>query len=142
MDDYYDYGRFDDFMADEAMYEAMQEDLYPQAIEEFQVERLQSYYADHRDLMAGPIRFVRNSKELLGDHPTFSLVAAVVAIEVGIKAGLLRPIVHGLVHQVSMADVLTDPTRRKDVASWTTIRGEGRAGQRRWRGGFGRGFGR
>lgn len=48
------------------------------------------------------------SRALLSKHPTPALVFATIAIEVGLKVILLKPIVYGLVHDTSAAGLITD----------------------------------
>jgi hypothetical protein len=73
-------------------------DLFYGVVERFAAERLQSFYVDHPDVAAEPFWALGEARSLLAPHPTAALVFAVTAMEVGLKASLLKPILHGLVH--------------------------------------------
>lgn len=97
---------------DEYHYDKWMSDLYAehsaQALQEFTAERLHSYYLSHPDVAEAPIRSLQEARALLLNHATASLVFAMVAIEVGVKIALLKPIVSGLVHDASAATLITD----------------------------------
>src|SRR6266850_3003066 len=95
---------------DEA-YEAMSRDLYPehkeQAIAEFTRERLRSYYVAHLDVLTPAVRVFKESQTLLEQgHYAAALVFAASATELFLKAALLRPVVHGLIHSEAVAEVI------------------------------------
>jgi len=97
---------------DEARYEQWLADLYAEhskeANKEFIVERLQSYYLKHPLLASAPFGSLTESRVLLAKHPSAALVFGSTAVEVGLKVVLLKPIVYGLVHDASAADLITD----------------------------------
>ena len=97
---------------EDAQYDQWMTDLYlehsKEALEEFTVERLQSYYLEDPFLAKGAAQSLKESRVLLAEHPTASLVFATIAIEVGTKVVLLKPIVYGLVHDASAAGLITD----------------------------------
>lgn len=96
-DDDYDYGR------DE--YEA---EMAERAVEEFQTERLQSFYKDHLDLALKPINLWKEASSVLEKSPSAALVLAFASIEVGFKSIIVRPIISGLVHEESLASLVTE----------------------------------
>lgn len=105
----YDYH---DAAMDEA-YERLSEELYPshkaKAIVEFTRERLRSYYLEHTDLLLPAGRTYKLAKTLLAaNQPEAALVFAASAIELFLKACLLRPVVAGLVHSPSLTDLVVD----------------------------------
>jgi hypothetical protein len=97
---------------EEAAHEQYLEDLYEEhrkeAIEEFTSERLSSYYSENKQLAKPAFEALSDARELSALNPTASLVFAAIAMEVGLKAILLKPIVYGLVHTDSVASLITD----------------------------------
>lgn len=97
---------------DEARFEEYMDQLYEehrkQAVEEFIYERLQSYYNEHR-LLAEPAFFAfLEAKKLLNISDTASFLFSAIAVEVGLREILVKPIVSGLVHTLSLASLITD----------------------------------
>lgn len=97
---------------DEARYEEYMDQLYEehkgQAIQEFIDERLQSYYEDHR-LLAGPaFGALEEAKKLIKTYATAAFLSSTIALEVGLRETLVKPIVFGLVHTLSVASLITD----------------------------------
>jgi hypothetical protein len=79
-----------------------------QAVEEFQSERLQSYYRNHIDLAQKPFDLLDEARKAFDHSPSAALVLAMSSIEVGFKSMVLRPIMAGLVHNDSLSDFITD----------------------------------
>jgi len=104
--DWYDSG-YDDYLADQGA-EMLYQEHRAQAIEEFTIERLQSFYNAHPDLAGPALRALAEARRLSSLHPESALVFAAIAMELGIKTVLLKPVVHGLVHQESTAALITD----------------------------------
>lgn len=97
---------------DEA-YENMSLELYPehkeQAIAEFTRERLRSYYVAHPEVLVPAVRVFKESQALLSNgHHAATLVFAASATELFLKASLLRPVVYGLVHSESLAELVVN----------------------------------
>jgi hypothetical protein len=97
---------------DEYAYDQYMDQLYEEhkaeAIEEFTAERLQSYYSDNR-LLAEPASYMlREAQNLIEVNPTAGFIFAAIAMEVGLKDTLLKPIVFGLVHVASSASLVTN----------------------------------
>ena len=99
---------------EEAAYEQYMDDLYEEhrkeAIEEFTSERLCSYYSENKLLAKPAFEALSEAKKLNELNPTAGLIFAAIAMEVGLKAMLLKPIVHGLVHAELVASLITDLT--------------------------------
>lgn len=97
---------------DEYRFDEWMSELYAEhskeALEEFTAERLQSYYLRDPQVAKSPMGALSQARLLLPDHASPAFVFATVAIEVGIKVALLKPIVHGLVHNNSAASLITD----------------------------------
>jgi hypothetical protein len=120
MDDYEDYARdewisslYSDFAKDVL---AGRDDLYGEVINHFASERLQSYYAANPRVAERALWALDQARSLLLTHPAACLVLAVTAAEVGLKSGLLKPILHGLVHDEAIAVVIAElvPEQRND----------------------------
>jgi len=99
---------------DEAAYDEYMAELYEEhkkeAIEEFTFERLQSYYINNK-LMAQPAFLaLSEARSLIESNKSAALIFSAIAMEVGLKTTLLKPIVHGLVHTESVAALITDLT--------------------------------
>jgi len=107
---------------DEARYEEYMDQLYEehkeQAIQEFIDERLQSYYGEHRLLAEPAFGAFSEAKRLMQTYATAAFLFSSIAVEVGLRETLVKPIVFGLVHTVSVASFITNmvlsrPDRRK-----------------------------
>src|SRR3990172_13107446 len=98
--------RWDEF------WDQMSKELYPehkeQAIEEFTTERMQSYYLKNPDILAPGIRMYAEAMELEEKHPSAAYVFATSAIELFLKSALLKPVVYGLVHYESLAEIIVE----------------------------------
>jgi hypothetical protein len=83
-------------------------EIASRAIEDFQTERLQSFYKGHKDLALKAIHMAKEAKLVLEKSPSAAMVLATASIEVGFKAIILRPIISGLVHEESLASLVTE----------------------------------
>ncbi len=95
--------RFVDSLAKE-LYQEHKE----QAIQEFVAERMKSYYGHHPEVAVGALKFLRKAKEFIDLEPTSSLLLSSTSCEVILKSVLLKPVVFGLVHTESLADLVAD----------------------------------
>ena len=93
---------YEEYMAE------MYEEHKKEAIEEFTYERLQSYYSENKLLAKPAFHVFAEAKDLIGKHTTAGFVFAAIAVEVGLKDTLLKPIVFGLVHTTSTASLITN----------------------------------
>lgn len=102
---------------DEVMYDEAMSDLYEenkkQAIQEFTVERLQSYYREYPGIAIPAFKALEKAQQLTASYPTASFIFSAISIEVGIKATLLKPVVYGLIHSESLASIITDMVIRR-----------------------------
>lgn len=92
-------------------YDQISRELYPdhrdQAISEFTQERLKSFYIKSPLVMRTAVDSLQQGKSLLSDNYFApSLVSFMSAIELLLKATLLRPVVYGLVHHESLAEII------------------------------------
>lgn len=97
--------------ARDEMFEEIARDLYPehreQAIAEFTSERLQSYYIANPSVMRPAVDAILEGRKLQNDgHWAAAVVFFVTAIELLLKASLLKPVVHGLVHSEGLAEII------------------------------------
>jgi hypothetical protein len=97
--------------ARDEMYEEIARELYPdhkaQAISEFTTERLQSYYIANPTVMCPAVEAMQEGCQLEANaHSAAAIVFFVTATELLLKATLLKPVVHGLVHSPGLADVI------------------------------------
>ena len=103
-----------DSMARDAAYDNYMDSLYEEhkgmAIEEFRAERLQSYFRSHPDVGKDVLAVLNEARSLLRDHIAAALVFASSAIELGMKLLFMKPIVAGLVHPESTADLIAELT--------------------------------
>ncbi len=97
---------------EDAAYEEYMAQLYEEhkqeAIEEFTDERLKSYYNENRLLAEPAFNALIEARKLIGINATAGLIYAAIAMEVGLKETLLKPIVFGLVHATPVATLITD----------------------------------
>ena len=97
--------------ARDEMYDEIARELYPdhkaQAITEFTTDRLQSYYVTNPKVMRPAVDAIQEGRKLQGNgHSSAAVVFFVTAIELLLKATLLKPVVHGLVHSAGLAEVI------------------------------------
>ena len=101
----------EDIMWDEA-WDQISQELYPehkeQAIDEFMLERLQSFYLDNPEILFPGFDKLIESKALLELHPSASYVFSTTAIELFLKSSLLRPVVHGLIYNEALAEIVVE----------------------------------
>lgn len=83
-------------------------DLHGMVIAQFVSERLRSYYLQTPQILGRAHWALLQARQLLASYPEASLVFAVTAAEVGLKSGLLKPLLHGLVHDDTMAAVVSE----------------------------------
>jgi len=96
-----------EFQADLA-YEQYQEEQYLEQVAEegvdaFSRERLQAYYRENPNVAEKSLNALRTAEILVDVSASASLVFAAVSLELTIKNVILRPLVHGLVHNEALA---------------------------------------
>ena len=94
-------------------YDQISKDLYPehkeQAIEEFTEEKLKSYYQQNPDVMRPAVDATQEGDwQLEQKRYSPALVFYVTAIELLLKATLLRPVLYGLIHNEGLAEIMTN----------------------------------
>lgn len=93
------------------MYARISEELYPehreQAVNEFTADRLRSYYLSNPMVMRPAVDTLQEVQKLKANgHHAAVVVFCATAIELLLKATVLQPVVHGLVHSPGLADVI------------------------------------
>jgi hypothetical protein len=87
--------------------DARWDEFVGQLQQDFELERLQSYYLTHcDDLLDPPREALKRAKSLLSVDPTASFVFAVSAVEILVRCVLLRRMLLGLVHE-QIADIIS-----------------------------------
>ena len=97
----------------EAYYEELYSEFFDRAVEEYTADLLQIYYRAHPDIAQPALKALGEARSLLSISPSAAHVFASVATEVGLKSALLKPVVHGLVHNEAAAEVVADLTLRQ-----------------------------
>lgn len=97
----------DDYKYDEYMAQLYEEHKI-EAIEEFTNERLQSYYNQNRFLAKPSFDAFNEAQKLFSVNTTAGFIFAAIAMEVGLKESLIKPIVFGLIHSASSASLVTN----------------------------------
>ena len=102
----------DDYAADQYFLQISKE-LYPehkaQAIAEFTRESLHSFYVQNPLVMRPAVQALQEGVELRGaGHHAAAVVFFVSAIELFLKATILKPVVYGLVNHSGLADIVVD----------------------------------
>lgn len=97
------------------MYDRISDELYPehksQAIGEFTADRLRSFYVDNPGVMRPAVGALLEAQRLQeSGHFAAAVVFAVSCTELLLKAAILTPVVHGLVHIESLAAVVVENT--------------------------------
>lgn len=95
----------------DAMYEQIGQELYPihkaQAISEFTAERLRSYYVSNSKVMLPALEAYKEGKRLnSGKHYSAAVVFFASSVELFLKATVLKPVVHGLIHSEGLANII------------------------------------
>ena len=95
----------------EEFYDQISKELYPehkeQAIEEFTDEKLKSYYLKNPAVMRPAVNAIQEGNwQLENTKYSSSLIFYVTAIELLLKATLLRPVLYGLIHNEGLAEIM------------------------------------
>ncbi|MFC3625322.1 hypothetical protein ACFOKJ_04065 [Vogesella amnigena] len=97
-----------DEIAEEKWLSEMQESISAEAIDGFTSGRLSSYYRKHPSLAENVFEIYREAKSVAEKSPTAALLLFTAAIEVALKSAVLKPVIYGLVHNESVADLVSD----------------------------------
>jgi hypothetical protein len=87
-------------------------DLYPELFEEivrdFTEAQLQTFYVANPSIAQVPLRVRDEAKAMEKDFPSGAVVFAHVSIEFCLREALFKPIIHGLVHTESAANLIME----------------------------------
>lgn len=92
----------------EQWYHELVDDISKEAISEFTLERLRSYYIANNLVAKNALAMFKEAESLLDSSPSASLVLFTTSIEVGLKVVLLKPVIYGLIHNESVADLIAE----------------------------------
>lgn len=84
------------------------EQVSQEAVDQFAFDRLRSYYLDHPDVAVNAITTFREAEKVEHISASAAVVLYTTSIELGLKVALLKPVVYGLVHSESVADLVSD----------------------------------
>lgn len=84
------------------------EELRQAAIFDFKLDRMRDYYLQNRAVLVPAFHALDEGRRLLPLHPGASLLYSMIAVEVGIRKGMLRPVLRGSIHQDWVLDLLPD----------------------------------
>jgi len=90
------------------LYQEEFENISSEAIEYFKEARMSSYFDGYEDPTISAKIAIARSNKLLKEDLTASYLFAAVSIELMIKKAVIRPIVHGLIHNESFAKLVSD----------------------------------
>jgi hypothetical protein len=89
-------------------YSEIYDEISSEAITEFALERLRSYYLKHPLLAKDVIALYFEARSLSESSPTAALLLYTTVIEVGLKTTLLKPVIYGLVHNEFVAELVSE----------------------------------
>lgn len=95
-------------IAREEGYAELYDEISSEAIAEFTTDRLRSYYLRNPSLARNVLAIYREAKSLAESSPTAALVLYTTAIEVALKSAVLKPVIYGLVHNETVAELVSD----------------------------------
>jgi len=98
--------------ARDEFYDRISEELFPEhkkiAIEQFILERMQSYFLQNPNIINAPMECSNHGNELMTISPQCALVMYTTAIELYLKSVLLKPVLFGMVHNENIAALLSE----------------------------------
>ncbi|MDX8379091.1 MAG: hypothetical protein R8K48_03470 [Gallionella sp.] len=93
----------------DAFYDDIREQIHTEIISEFKTERLQSYFLSSPNIAKPAYLALEDALSLQKNgYSSAAFLFAVIAIEVAMKAVILKPIVHGLVHNLPTSSLISD----------------------------------
>ena len=95
-------------IARDQWYSELVDQISKEAIDQFTFDRMRSYYVNNRSLAIKVVAVFREAECLQAASPSAATVLFTTAIELGLKVALLKPVIYGLVHNESVADLVSD----------------------------------
>lgn len=101
--------------ARDEFYDALRRELYEENKEEaiagFTKDRLKSFYVQHPDVMRPAVDAIQEGNwQQSNQRHSAALIFHVSAVELLLKATLLKPVIYGLVHNEALAEVVVRHT--------------------------------
>lgn len=81
-------------------------ELYDEVVKDFKESRLKAFYLANPSVAELASAALTESKTLLPSHPSAALVFAITAGEVCLREALLNPVIYGLFHTESAAELI------------------------------------
>jgi len=97
-----------DEIARDEWYSELVDQISKEAVDQFTFDRLRSYYVSHKKLAVQVVEVFREAESIVSSSPSAATVLFTTAIELGLKVTLLKPVIYGLVHNESVADLISD----------------------------------
>lgn len=95
-------------IAREEWFAEIHESISAEAIEGFTSGRLRSYYVQNPSLAENVFAIYREARAVAPTSHTAALVLYTAVIEVALKTTVLKPVIYGLVHNESIAELVSD----------------------------------
>jgi hypothetical protein len=93
---------------EDALVQQYEAQIKADAVEEFNSERLKSYFKANPKVALPAFAALHEAQSFLAANPKVALVFSTTAMEIALKAVMLRPIVFGLVHTEGLAGFITE----------------------------------
>lgn len=98
---------YSEFREDPDTRASFYEELYDEIVQDFTAARLRSYFVENPDLVGPSALALADARALVAGHQTAGFMFGAIAVEVALRAVILRPIVYGLVHSETAAALIT-----------------------------------
>ncbi|MFZ2986923.1 hypothetical protein [Ideonella sp.] len=97
-----------DEIARDLWYAELVEKISTDAIDQFTFDRLRSYYLSNSSVAANVISVFREAEAISVASPSAAVVLFITSVELCLKVALLKPLVYGLIHNESVAELVSD----------------------------------
>lgn len=93
-------------------FDRISDELYPehkeQAVDEFIEERMHSYFLVNPNIIDPPMKSFHHANELIQISPRCALIMYTTAIELFLRSVLLKPVLHGMIHNENIAEIIVN----------------------------------
>lgn len=79
------------------------EEIATEAVRNFASTRVRAYFETNAELLAPTLRALAHAQTLHVVHDSASLLFSAIAVETGLREGLLRPVLYGSIHEEWLA---------------------------------------
>jgi hypothetical protein len=97
-----------DEIARDQWYSELVEQISTEAIDQFTFDRMRSYYLNNSSVAVNVVAVFREADSLVASSPSAAVVLFITSVELCLKVALLKPLVYGLVHNESVAELVSD----------------------------------